>query len=113
MRKWLLPAVVFLLFALTGCTKSMRYSPEEIRDFPPSVQEHIKKEEITPGMTMAQVRYSWGGPDLVRVLAADAQGRERVEWTYKRMQVLKTRLVFTNGSLTEIVSSEPGIVKQK
>jgi hypothetical protein len=113
MKKFFLPVVLVLLFAQTGCTKSVRYSAEEIRDYPPSVQEHIKKGEIAPGMTMAQVRYSWGSPDLVRVLAADEKGREKVEWTYTRMQVLKTRLVFTNGSLTEIVSTEPGIVKDK
>lgn len=113
MRKLFLLSFAFLLFVQMGCTKSLRYSAEEIKDFPPPVQEHIKNGEITPGMTMAQVRYSWGAPDRVTALLPAEDGKERVEWVYKRMEVLKTRLIFTNGSLTEIVSSEPGIIKQK
>ncbi len=97
----------------TGCAKSVRYSAEEIKNFPPGIQEHIKNAEVTPGMTMAQVRFSWGAPDSVIALGPDEQGREKVEWTYKRMQLLKTTLLFTNDSLTEIVSTEPGIIKQK
>jgi hypothetical protein len=62
-------------------------------------------------MTRLQVRYSWGDPDNVRVLEPAADGKERVEWIYKRMEVFRTRLIFTGDNLTEIVSSEPGVVK--
>jgi len=113
MRKLFVLSVAFFLFAQAGCAKSVRYSAEEIKDFPPSVQEYIRNGEITPGMTMAQVRYSWGAPDSVTTLASSESGEERVEWVYKRMEVLKTRLIFTNDSLTEIVSTEPGIIRQK
>ncbi len=97
----------------SGCAKAVRYSAEEIKNYPPEVQEHIRKAEITPGMTMAQVRFSWGAPDAVAALGQDDQGREEVEWTYRRMPVLKTKLLFTDDRLTAIESTEPGVVKEK
>ncbi len=113
MKTFILLSAAVLLIAQAGCTRSMRYSAEEIKDFPPTVQEHIKKGEITPGMTMSQVRYAWGAPDNVRTLAPYEDGRDRVEWEYTRIYMLKTRLVFTANSLTEIVSTEPGIITSK
>ncbi len=107
----LLSLAIFLLG--TGCAKSLRYSAGEIKNFPPEVQEHIKNSEITPGMTMVQVRYAWGAPDSVTALGPDKQGREQVEWTYKSLQFLKTALLFTNDSLAVIESTEPGIIKKK
>jgi hypothetical protein len=101
-----------VLFFLAGCASSqVKYTPEEIKDYPPSVQEHIQHGEITTGMTMQQVRYAWGGPDEVRVLGSSDDGRERVEWTYKKAAFFKTRLIFTGDKLTEILSSEPGAIK--
>lgn len=108
---------LFLLFFLivsvsfTACATTPRYTVDEIKDFPPSVQENIKNGEITPGMTRIQVRYSWGGPDIVTVLAPGEGGKERVEWLYKKKFVFRTRLIFTNDRLTEIISSEPGAIK--
>jgi predicted transcriptional regulator len=110
-KKTLLPFILLGLVISTGCAKSVRYTQEEIMDFPPSVQENIKKNEITTGMTRLQVRYSWGAPDEVRVVQPAEDGKERVEWVYKKMEVFRTRLIFTDDKLTEIISSEPGVVK--
>lgn len=103
-------AAVALLLA-AGCTKSVRYSQDEIKDYPPAVQENIKNNEITPGMTRAQVRYSWGGPHAVRILSPSEAGKERVEWVYEKFKIFRTRLIFTDGSLTQIISNEPGAGK--
>jgi len=106
---FLLLSVVFLI-SQAGCAKSLKYSQEEIKDFPPSVQEHVKNHEVAVGMTKLQVRYSWGGPDTVNVLTPAEGGKERVEWVYKKV-FFKTRLVFSDDKLTEIISTEPGIAK--
>jgi len=113
MRRFLLLTAVLFLFSQAGCTRAVRYSAEEIKDFPPAIQENIKKSEITTGMTMAQVRYSWGAPDSITALAPSDNGKERVQWIYKRMQMFTTKLVFTADNLTEIVSTEPGLIKQQ
>ena len=107
---FLLFSIVFLILQ-TGCTKSLRYSQEEINDFPAGVQEHIKNSEIDISMSKLQVRFSWGGPDVVNVLPPDEEGRERVEWIYKKMHIFKTRLIFTDDKLSQIISTEPGIMK--
>lgn len=109
MRKAILLFVV-LLFAVS-CAKQMRYTNEEIRDFPPQVQERIKKGEIATGMTYIQVRYAWGAPTLVNILPPNEMGFERVEWIYRKFPGFKTVMRFTDGKLTEIISSEPGIAK--
>ncbi len=110
MKRCLLILIV-LAFALS-CTKSMRYSYEEIKNYPPDVQEHIKKGEIATGMTFEQVRYAWGAPNVTKVLAPTPDGKERVQWEYHRWWgAFKTILRFTDGKLTEIISTEPGIAK--
>ncbi|OGW28493.1 MAG: hypothetical protein A2X59_10270 [Nitrospirae bacterium GWC2_42_7] len=109
-RIFLLFSLVFLIFQ-TGCAKSLRYSPEEIKDFPVGVQERIKNSEIDIGMSKLHVRYSWGGPEIVNVLPPDTEGNERVEWTYKKLHLFKTRLIFTDDKLSQIISTEPGIMK--
>ncbi|MEW6109795.1 MAG: hypothetical protein AB1632_11615 [Nitrospirota bacterium] len=109
MKKALLLFSVILI-AQAGCAKSLRYSHDEIREFPPSIQDHIKNSEIAVGMTMLQVRYSWKGPDTINVLSPSPDGKERVEWVYRKL-FFKTRLVFTGDKLTEIISTEPGIAK--
>ncbi len=98
--------ICFMLGA--GCTKSVRYSQDEIKDYPPAVQDHIKNNEITTGMTKAQVRYSWGGPHSVRILSPGEGGKERVEWAYEKFTFFKTRLIFTDGRLTEVIGNAPG-----
>ncbi len=111
MKKNVLLLFAFLLLVQTGCARSVRYSPDEIKDFPPAIQEHIKKGEVVTGMTQPQVRYAWGSPDYVNVLSPSVDGRYREEWIYTRMGVFKTRLIFTDKKLTEIISTEPGITK--
>lgn len=107
--------VIFLFLALlllleVGCAKSIRYSEEEIRGFPPDVQEHIRKSEVTLGMTQSQVRYAWGAPDSVIVLAPSEEGKSREEWVYGKFAgVFKTRLIFTDGTITEMISNDPAI----
>ena len=104
--------LVFLsLIAAAGCAQSVRYSQDEIKDFPPQVQDYIRNSQVAVGMTRIQVRYSWGGPNAVHVLAPSAEGKERVEWTYQRMKFFKTHLVFTDNILTDIVKNEPGSIQ--
>lgn len=110
MKKFFL-LLIAVSIALTGCTKTIRYSPEEIKDFQPAVQEHIKKNEIAVGMTKLQVRYAWGGPDIINILPPGEGGKERIEWTFTKFRVFKTRLIFTDDRLTEIISTEPGIAR--
>jgi hypothetical protein len=105
----LISALLFLLQA--GCTKSIRYSEEEIKDFPPSIQEHIIKGEVMPGMTSQQVRYAWGAPDSIKFLEP-LDGKAREEWIYSTMGVFGTRLlVFFDGKLVYISRGIGNITK--
>lgn len=100
-----------MLLSIASCMKTMRYTSGEINEYPPSIQEHIKKGEITTGMTLIQARYAWGPPDVVNVLPPDGRGRERIEWVYKKWGVFRTILRFADKKITEIVTTEPGIIK--
>jgi hypothetical protein len=111
MKKHIFIGGAILLLSLSACTKSIRYSHDEIKDFPPPIQERIKNSEIAVGMTKLQVRYSWGGPDNVIVLSPGESGKERTEWIYEKLHFFKSRLIFTDDKLTEIISTEPGIAK--
>lgn len=108
MKKFL----ITILFAglLFGCAEVMRYSPDEIKDYPPPVQENIKKGEVTPGMTMQQVRYAWGAPSLINVLKPE-DGKNKEEWVYTRSIFFKSKLVFVDGKLMHIITNEVGVVK--
>lgn len=105
----LYPLVVLIVIA-AGCAAPARYTVEEISSYPPAVREHIKNKEVSLGMTMTQVRYAWGGPDSIRIMEPE-DGKKRVQWTYKKMFFAKTRLIFTDDKLTDIVSGEPGVSK--
>lgn len=110
MKRFLL--MFFALSLIMSCTKSIRYSYEEIKGYPPEIQEYIKKGEVVTGMTFQQVRYAWGGPVMAAVLDPTPSGDGRVQWEYHRFGgTFKTILRFTNGKLTEIISTEPGIAK--
>ncbi|NOX19728.1 MAG: hypothetical protein GXO99_00475 [Nitrospirae bacterium] len=113
MKRLSLLFLIISVIALTfSCTKAMRYTNEEISKFPPQIQEHIRKGEVVTGMTMQQVRYAWGAPAKIKVLPSTDEGKERVQWEYRRMfGAFKTYLRFTDGVLTEIISTEPGIAK--
>lgn len=108
MKKILITILFVVLFL--GCAEVMRYSPDEIRDFPPTVQENIKKGEVTPGMTMQQVRYAWGAPSLINVLKPE-DGKNKEEWVYTRSIFFKSKLIFVDGKLTHIITNEVGVVK--
>ena len=111
MKKSVLWLLLIILVAVFGCAKSVRYSQDEIKDYPPQIQEYIKNSQVAVGMTKQQVRYSWGGPHAVNVLAPSGDGKERVEWIYGKMAFFKSRLIFTDDRLTEIISNEPGFAK--
>jgi hypothetical protein len=102
MKNAILIVSVLLFFLQVGCAKSIRYSVDEIKDFPPSIQEHIKKGEVALGMTPKEVRYAWGAPDSIRNLEP-LDGKTREEWIYSAkgvMGVIATRLLlFLDGKL--------------
>jgi hypothetical protein len=110
MKNLMLVIFCFLLVS-AGCAKSIRYSHEEIRGYSTEIREHIRKGEIAVGMTKLQVRYAWGGPDVIVVLKPDAEGKERTEWVYKKFFFLKTSLIFTDDRLTGIISNQPSFAK--
>ena len=72
--------IIFVVL-FSGCSQSIRYTEEEIKDYPQAVQEHIRKGQIDLGMTPEQVRYAWGPPDVVRFLSP-YQEKAREEWSY-------------------------------
>lgn len=100
------------VWLLVGCaSSSVRFTHEEIKDYPLDVQEKIIKGEILPGMTPQQVRYAWGNPDRVNKLEPEKDGKQKEEWVYSSvLGAFKTRLIFIEGKLTYIISTEPGRV---
>ncbi len=104
--------LVALLLLQSGCVESVRYSPDEIKDFPPAVQEHIKLGEVVTGMTQQQVRFAWGSPATINILQPSEEGKYREEWVYTKVGIFKTKLIFTDGKLTYIITNEPGIIKK-
>lgn len=100
--------VLLIVLLLTGCAGSVRFSPGEIRSFPEEIQKHIQKGEVVTGMTYAQVRYAWGAPNSVNVLEPH-DGKFREEWVYSSTGILKTKLIFVDGVLVSIITTEPGI----
>lgn len=88
MKKALLIFFASLILFSIGCTKSVRYTEEEISNFPPVVQDHIRKGEIDLGMTKEQVRYAWGAPDSIKLLDP-FEGKAREEWTYSQPATLQ------------------------
>lgn len=105
-------AVLFVVaLFLVGCASSpIRFTQEEIKAYPLDVQEKIIKGEAAPGMTTQQVRYAWGAPDSVRQLEQEG-GKSKEEWIYTSvLGAFKTRLIFIDGKLTYIISTEPGRV---
>jgi hypothetical protein len=108
MRKALFLVLIALTLAFisqTGCTKSIRYTEEEIKSFPPNIQENVRKGQIDLGMTQEQVRYSWGSPDSIKFLQP-YEGKPREEWIYSQaatLGVVGTKiLLFFDGKLIYI-----------
>lgn len=95
-------ATTLILLLQGGCTKSIRYTEEEIKNFPPGIQDNIRKGEILPGMTPQQVRYAWGSPDSIKFLEP-MDGKTREEWIYSTAGVVGTKLLlFFDGKLIYI-----------
>jgi hypothetical protein len=93
---------ILAVMVLGGCASSVRYTPDEIKGFPPKVQDFIMKGEVAVGMPPAAVRYAWGNPDTVNVLSPE-KGKEREEWIYSsNFGFKKTRLLFVGGKVAEI-----------
>ncbi|MCL5024743.1 MAG: DUF2845 domain-containing protein [Nitrospirae bacterium] len=105
MRKglfYVLPLVLVFL-TLTACSTAVRYSQEEIKDYPQPIQDAIMKGNVMVGMTTQQVRYAWGPPNVVNVLAPTQEGRSREEWIYSTIGVfMQRRLIFVDGKVWDI-----------
>jgi len=101
--KIILMVVGIMMFWLSGCSQSVRYTQEEIKDYPPEIQENIIKGDVMLGMTPKQVRYAWGAPDSVKQLEPLYE-KSREEWGYNRLGVFQQRrLLFIDGKLTYII----------
>lgn len=111
MRKLIILTAALALVA--SCVTGVRYSPEEIKSYPPNIRENIKEGSVSLGMTQPQVRYAWGMPGGVNVLEPTGKGEFREEWVYTKAGVFKSFLIFTGQKLTEIISSGPGVGKFK
>jgi hypothetical protein len=111
MKKYIITVISILFVIQSGCARSMRYSHQEIKDFPPPVQEQIKKGEISIGMSKVQVRYAWGGPDNIIPHKPQEDGNEYTEWVYKETLFFTTQLFFTDDRLTKIITNRPGLTR--
>ena len=100
-NKLLLTAAAVLVISCS--TSGVRYSAYELQEFSPDVQGQIKSGEVSLGMSQQAVRFSWGAPKAVSV-KGEIDGAYTEEWLYTRMRVMVTKLVFSDGKLTGIVS---------
>lgn len=91
---------------ICACAGQVRYSPSEISKYPPDIQEKIRAGEVAMGMDTNQVRYAWGAPTEINVLPPSETGASREEWIYKNnLTFSRSTLVFTDGKVTELLSS--------
>lgn len=107
MRQTLL--LITALIMVSCSAMPVRYSPTELEDLSPDIQEKIIQGKIAKGMTPREVRYSWGAPYRIEILLPDAEGRRRELWTYSTIGLFRTRILFTEGKVSEVYSTEPGI----
>ncbi len=105
MKKAFFVVLALLFISQIGCTKSIRYTEEEIKNFPVNIQDNIRKGEVNLGMTQEQVRYAWGSPDSIKFLEP-YEGKAREEWIYSQMGTLgvvgSKLLFFFEGKLVYI-----------
>jgi len=105
MKKFLFIIAAVLFLSQAGCTKAVRYTEDEIKDFSPAVQENIRQARIDLGMSQAQVRYAWGSPDSIKFLEP-FEGKAREEWIYAHQAALgvvsSKILLFFDGRLIYI-----------
>ncbi len=108
MRVRLCAVALLAIMAVAGCSPAVRYTAEEIKDYPMDVQDQIIRGQASPGMTTQQVRYAWGSPDSIRVLEP-VEGKKREEWVYSTLSVWDTRvLLFLDGRLMYISGESQG-----
>lgn len=96
MKKVFLVMVAFAFITVVGCTKAVRYTEDEIKVYPESIQDQIRKGVVDLGMTKDQVRYAWGAPSSIKVLDP-YEGKAREEWIYDEqatMGVFGTKILF-------------------
>lgn len=96
MKKCMVVLFVLICIVAVGCVKSVRYTEDEIKDYPSNIQEQIRKGTIDLGMTRDQVRYAWGAPNSIKVLEP-FEGKSREEWMYTEqttMGVIGTKILF-------------------
>lgn len=105
MKKLIFLFSLVLLFIQAGCATPVRYTEEEIKGSPPEIQDHIRKGEIALGMTPTEVRYAWGSPETIKILAP-YDGKTREEWIYSTtgsFGIIGTKiLLFYDGKLIYI-----------
>lgn len=95
--------LTFMIGAVSGCATAVRYSPDEIKNYPPAIQENIRQGIVTIGMTPQQVRYAWGSPTSLNVLTPTEDGKPKEEWLYTSTIILKRRLLFIDGKVIDIL----------
>lgn len=96
--------MVIMAAALLSCTSYVRYSPYEIESFSPELQKNIRDGEIVMGMSPLHVRYAWGPPNYVMIAEPDMSGGYKETWIYSKARIFVTKLTFTDGKLTAIVT---------
>lgn len=105
-------ALLVTVFIFGCASQGVRYTYDEIKHYPPDIQERIARGEIALGMTKEQVRYAWGPPSSTRILTPE-KGKQREEWIYSSsFGLLKSRLIFVDGKLTYVISNEQRIVHE-
>jgi len=100
-------AILLLAVMTASCVNEVRYTSKEIEDYTPEIRDRIQRGEVDFLMTFDQVRYSWGAPSDIRMLPPAADGKERIQWIYKKQAVFTSTLTFEDGKLVEISSNEP------
>lgn len=109
----ILVALFIVVFISACASQGVRYTYDEIKNYPLDIQERIMRGEITPGMTKEQVRYAWGPPSSTRILTPE-RGKQREEWVYSSsLGILKSRLIFIDGKLTYIISNEHRVISEE
>jgi hypothetical protein len=97
-------AFLIASWSISGCTSAVRYSPDEIKNYPPEIQQSIREGRVMMGMTTRQVRYALGAPATINVISPSLEGKPREEWIYSSGVgvFVKKRLVFVDGRLVDV-----------
>jgi uncharacterized protein YneF (UPF0154 family) len=94
--------VVLMVWSFGGCASTARYSHDEIKDYPPIIQDYIQKGMVAIGMTPPQVRYAWGAPSTINMLPPTEDGKKKEEWLYSSGVFMKKRLLFIQDKVVDI-----------